>query len=178
VQLAVDPDPDVRRALFAHLKKLPAVEGVGVKADMVANIRETLVESQTTSLAVLLAFAGVIFFGSVLNASLVSLAERRREVATLRTLGYGSWQIGGLLLRESLLVNLAGTLVGMPIGWLLYFGVTKFHDLDFFRLPLVASPWVWVATALMSLTFALAAHLVVQWRIGRLDWLDALNVLE
>ena len=44
-------------------------------------------------------FAGVIFFSTLLNSSLVGLAERRREVATFRVLGYNEWQVGALFLR-------------------------------------------------------------------------------
>ena len=63
-------------------------------------------------------FAGIVFFGSILNTSLVSLAERQREVATLRVLGYGPWQVGSLLLRESMITTVLGTLLGMPLGYL------------------------------------------------------------
>ena len=59
----------------------------------------------------------MIFFSSLLNTSLISLAERRREVATLRVLGYTEWQVGGLFFRESMLINVLGTLFGLPLGY-------------------------------------------------------------
>ena len=82
-------------------------------------------------------FAGVIFFCSLLNSSLISLAERRREVATLRVLGYTEWQVGGLFLRESLVINSLGTLVGLPLGYLLSYVLSRLYDTEMFRFPLV-----------------------------------------
>ncbi len=89
-------------------------------------------------------FAGVIFFCSLLNASLIGLAERRREVATLRVLGYSAWQVGGYFLRESLLVNSFGTLLGLPLGYSLAMLISIVYNTEMFRFPLVSPPAVWV----------------------------------
>jgi len=177
-QLLIDPDPQVKRELYRRLKELPSLAGVSERSEIIDNLTKAIIESQTTSLGIIVGFAGIIFFGSVLNASLVSLAERQREIATLRVLGYGEWQIGFLLLRESLSVNLAGTLIGLPLGWLQYYAMAQVYDFDLLRLPIVATPWVWIATLLLAVLFALAAHAIVQWKIFRMRWLDALQVKE
>ena len=49
--------------------------------------------------------------------ALVSLAERQREVATFLALGYTQWQVGAMFVRESMLVNVTGTLLGLPMGY-------------------------------------------------------------
>jgi len=73
------------------LKELPALQSVHYRADTVNNLRTTVIETQSIFIGVLVFFAGVIFFCSVLNSSLVSLAERQGEVATFRVLGYTPW---------------------------------------------------------------------------------------
>ena len=109
---------------------------------------------------------------------MVSLAERTREVATLRVLGYGPWRIGSLLLRESLIVTLVGTVLGMPIGYGLSELVARAYDTEMFRFPVVSSPGTWIWTLVLAVLFALAAHLGVQRAIHRMDWLDALQAKE
>lgn len=178
VQLMVEPDEAQRRALFTEIKQLPGVQSVTARADVIRNVQETLVQNQRVFIGLLVMFAGVIFFGSVLNSSLVSLAERRREVATLRVLGYGPWQIGALFLRESMLTNVAGTLIGLPLGYLLNYGITLAYDTEMFRIPLVDPTKVWLFVIALGVTFGLAAHLLVQRSIHRMDWLEALNARE
>ena len=95
-------------------------------------------------IGLLVLFAGVIFFSSMLNTSLIGLAERRREVATLRVMGYTEYQIGGYFLRESMLVNSIGTLLGLPVGYALTMWLTKVYDTEMFRFPLVSRPIVWI----------------------------------
>ncbi|MEX0676187.1 MAG: FtsX-like permease family protein [Pirellulales bacterium] len=177
VQLAVDPDPLPRASLYRELKQLPAVQSINIRADVIHNL-ETIVETQRIFIGFVVLFAGVIFFSSLLNSSLIGLAERRREVATLRVLGYNEWQVGGLFLRESLVINSLGTLVGLPLGYSMALVLSTVYDTEMFRFPLTSPPWVWFGTVGMGIVFALAAHAVVQRTINRLDWLDASKTKE
>ncbi len=178
VQLAVDRDASRTDELYQQLKQMPALEAVSSRREMVANLDKIMVENMGVFIRGLVAFAGVVFFGSVLNASLISLAERQREVATLRVLGYGPWQIGNLLLRESMIVTLAGTLAGMPLGYLLATGIAKLTDTELFRFPVIAQPGTWIWTLILAVLFGLSAHLVVQRAVHRMDWLEALQAKE
>ncbi len=177
VQLAVDPSPQARAELYRQLKALPAVQAVNSRADVIGNL-QNIVETQRIFIVFLVFFAGVIFFSSLLNSSLISLAERRREVATLRVLGYTEWQVGGLFLRESLIVNSLGTLIGLPLGYTLAWLLSVLYNTEMFRFPLISPPEVWVGTIAMAIIFALAAHAFVQHTITRLDWLDASKTKE
>lgn len=178
VQLAVNSQRDSLAMLYGELKRLPGVQSVTARADTVANVHETLIKNQRVFIGLLCLFAGVIFFGSVLNSSLVGLAEREREVATLRVLGYTEWQVGNLFLRESMLINTVGTLVGMPLGYLLNWGITIAYDTDMFRIPVVDPTSSCVATFVLGTVFALIAHGFVQRAIFRMDWLEAMKTKE
>jgi putative ABC transport system permease protein len=178
VQLAVDPRPMQVDALYRELRELPALQGIHSRHDLIAKIQETVIEHMAVFIGFLVLFAGVVFFGSILNASLVSLAERQRELATLRVLGYGPWQIGSLMLRESLIVTLAGTLLGMPLGYLLTVLMALAYESEMFRFPVVSGPDVYLATLVLGLVFTLLAHLFVQRSIHQTDWLEALQAKE
>ncbi|HID76656.1 MAG TPA: ABC transporter permease [Planctomycetaceae bacterium] len=178
VQTVIDPRPEKRRLLYRELKELPSLEAVTTRDDMVQSLKETLVATMWIFTGVFVAFAGIVFFGSVLNASLISLAERRREVATLRVLGYGPWRIGSLLLRESLIVTMIGTVLGMPVGYLYAELAAAAYESEMFRFPVVSSAGTWIWTLVLAVLFALAAYLVVQRNVHRMDWLEALQAKE
>lgn len=88
LQLKTDPTPKASAALYAQLKELPAIQAVNRRSDVIHNLRVNYIEVQYIFISLMVFFAGVIFFGSILNAALIGLAERRREVATLLVLGY------------------------------------------------------------------------------------------
>ncbi len=66
--------------------------------------------------AVACASAAVAGAFVILNAFLMSLGERRRQLAVLRALGATRRQVTLLLLREALLLGCAGTLLGVALG--------------------------------------------------------------
>ncbi len=178
VQLAVDGEADHLAALYRELKRMPSLQAVSDRQSMVETLEETLVLNMLVFIGLLVIFAGIVFFGSILNASLVSLAERQREVATLCVLGYGPWQIGSLLLRESMIVTLVGTLLGMPLGVLLTMGMATSYDSEMFRFPVIHSAGTWIWTLTLAVLFGLLAHVFVQWNVHRMNWLEALQAKE
>jgi putative ABC transport system permease protein len=161
-----------------ELKQIPAVESVYSRQGTVRILEDTLIKTQGMFIGLLVGFAGVIFFGSVLNASLVSLAERQAEVATLRVLGYGPWEIGGLFLRESLTVTLIGTALGLPVGYRLAAAMVGMYENDMFRIPLVFEGSILLKTFVLAALFSLVAHAFIQRSIHKMDWLEALKVKE
>jgi putative ABC transport system permease protein len=177
-QLSTDHDPRTLARLYDELKRIPGVESVVSRRRIIEKMHEALLENQYISIGVLIGFAGVVFFGSVVNASIINLAERQREVATYLAMGYTEWRVGALFLRESLLTNSLGSLLGLPIGYFLMWLTVLFYNNDILRLPLVTAPWVWAATLAVALLFTLAAHVVVQVSIYRMDCLTALKVKE
>ena len=167
-----------RLALYHTLKNTPAIQSVTARQDMIDNLVKTLINNQYVFIGMLVLFSGIVFFGSVVNSSLVSLAERQREVATFRAMGYGPWEVGGLVLAREPGRQLVGTLLGLAV-WLLS-GRADIAGLCPERPDSVAGGQCSVgldrARSSLSLVFALCAHAVVQWRVHRMDYLEALKV--
>jgi putative ABC transport system permease protein len=178
VQLKTTWDARDRRALYRAVKDAPAVQAIrSARENRAALLHESLGPMRVMRV-VLILFAGLIFFGSILNAALISLSERRREIATYRVLGYTAAEIGRIFLRESLVVNLAGATVGLAVGYWAAMSYGLSFDFDTIRFPLMIRPASFVWAWMLGLLFTLLAHLPVQGAIRRLDWLEALNIRE
>jgi len=178
LQLKVRPGRDESRAFYRELKKLPTLQAVNALRDQKQRLVDVLIEQMMISITIVILFAGMIFFGSILNASLISLAERQSEIAVLRAMGYTAREVGGLFLRENLCLNLTGTLLGLPLGYCLCRLIDGLYNTELFRIPFVIQPGSWVLTVLLGFTFAMIAHLPVQRVVSRSDWQQALNVKE
>jgi putative ABC transport system permease protein len=178
VQLLTRGDARQQADFYRELKRLPALQSITARDEMVASLTDTLLQNLWVILGLLILFAGVVFFGSILNSSLISLSERRTEIATLRVLGYTPWEIGALFFKESLVVNVVGTMLGLPIGYGITVAMAHWYNNELIRLPVVFPPSVILLTLGLAILFGSLAHAVVQRSILRMDWLDALNVKE
>jgi putative ABC transport system permease protein len=178
VQLRVEGSPDEHLQLLAELRSRPQIQSVVSQQHLSKTLRETLLKNQSVMISTLIIFSGVIYFGSILNFLLVSLAERQREVATFRALGFTPLEIGQIFLRENLVTNGLGTLAGMPIGFgLISLTAWSFNN-DLIRLPVVSPPWIWGATLVAGFIFGSFAQLVLLRQIQSDDFVDTLNMKE
>jgi putative ABC transport system permease protein len=86
----------------------------------------------------LLAFAGIaLFVGSfvIANSLSITIAQRTREFATLRTLGASRRQVLGSIILEALVVGIVASLIGLFLGLLLAKGLFWLFDAVGFTLP-------------------------------------------
>jgi putative ABC transport system permease protein len=86
----------------------------------------------------LLAFAGVaLFVGAfvIFNTMSITVAQRTRELATLRTIGASRAQLRRAVLLEALAIGAAASLLGLGLGILLAVGLQKLFDALGFGLP-------------------------------------------
>jgi ABC-type antimicrobial peptide transport system permease subunit len=86
----------------------------------------------------LLAFAGIaLFVGSfvIANSLSITIAQRTREFATLRTIGATNRQILGSVLIEALVVGTLASMVGLFLGLVLAKGLFQLFDAVGFTLP-------------------------------------------
>jgi putative ABC transport system permease protein len=87
---------------------------------------------------ILLAFAGIALFvgGFVIaNTLAITVAQRMRELATLRTLGASRRQVLGSVVLEAGVVGLIGSIVGLFLGLAIAVGLKAFLHATGFELP-------------------------------------------
>jgi putative ABC transport system permease protein len=86
----------------------------------------------------LLAFGGIaLFVGSfvIANSLSITIAQRTREYATLRTLGASRRQVLRSIVVESLVLGIGASVVGLFLGLLLARGLFRLFDAVGFTLP-------------------------------------------
>jgi len=86
----------------------------------------------------LLAFAGIaLFVGAfvIANSLSITIAQRTREFATLRTIGASSRQVLRSVFIEALIVGAIASAVGLVLGLLLAKGLFRLFDVVGFTLP-------------------------------------------
>jgi len=166
------------RSFLDKLKLRPTVTGVSERTRALIQLDETFGETMGTMMSIMVLFAGLIAFGSVLNTTLVSLSERQREVGTLRVLGYSPANISRIFSGESLVVNVVGILLGLVFGILLAKSLSLAYSTELYRFPAIVYPWRLVMCAVIMVVFISAAQLIIYRLIRTLKWLEVLKIME
>lgn len=168
-------DPAAEPGLYAALKAAPRVAVVGTKTAALAAFRELMAENLLRMRLINVIFAGIIAFGVVYNAARISLAERSRELATLRVIGFGRDEISLIFLGEIAIV----TLLAIPLGLLLGYAFAALAVValatESYRFPLVVNLSTYAFAVATVVGAALLSGLVVRRRLDRLDLLAVLK---
>ena len=171
-------DPNARAALNRRFKRMPAVSGVTWLDTLLSGFENTIAESFRISIVSIVIFAVIIASGVVYNAARVALAERGRELASLRVLGFTRREVAVMLLGEQALLTVVAIPLGLGAGRLLcWLVVTRFTS-DLFRLPLVISDVTRLFAVAVLCLAATGSAFIVWRRIQRLDLVAVLKTRE
>jgi len=171
-------DQTEEQALFDRLWTVPAVASVGMLRDVEGHIRTYIEDTVLIMMGILLLLAGSIAFAVVYNNARIAFAERSRELATLRVLGFRRAEVAWILIGELALL----TLIAIPIGWLLGTGLAlllnEAMSMDMFRIPFIITHQTYAFAAVGVLLAATLSVLLIARRLYRLDMINALKTAE
>jgi putative ABC transport system permease protein len=92
--------------------------------------------------AFILSICSAVVFATLLvsaNTMAMSIRERTREVAVLKTLGFTRRSVLGLFVSEAVALSLVGGLIGAGLGWVMVYGLTHSPQfVSFFPLKVTA----------------------------------------
>lgn len=128
--------------------------------------------------AVNVLFAAIIAFGVVYNNARISVAQRSRELASLRVLGFTRAEISYILLGELAILTLTAIGPGLALGYGLAWFASWGYDTELFRIPLVIKPATYALAATIVIVAAIVSGLIVRRQLDRLDLVAVLKTRE
>ncbi len=117
---------------------LPPGAELATGEEQAARDKEVVSEGIAFIRGLLLAFGGIaLFVGAfvIFNTLSITVAQRSRELATLRTLGASRRQVLRSVVVEAGAIGLAASLVGLGLGFVLAQGLTALFDIAGLEMP-------------------------------------------
>ena len=130
--------------------------------------------SQTTWMV---AIALMISFVGIVNAMLISVTERFREIGTMKCLGGLDSFIVKLYLIESLFQGMVGTVVGVVVGVVLAYaeGLRLYSGEAWTLLPTLDFGKIVLGTFLVGVVLTVLGALYPAWRAAKMEPVDAMR---
>ena len=91
-------------------------------------------------------------FAEIFNTTMINVLERRRELATLRLLGYTVKEIAVSLYVETFIMGLMGLVFGFPLAISIFQAFKVTYRSEIFNMPFVIYPRTYVITILAIIT--------------------------
>jgi len=148
----------------------------GLDISLTSEIAESMSDFQVmeqlmTQVSILALFVGGL---GMLNTMLMSVLERTREIGVLRAVGWRRRQVLGMILRESVVLGIAGgicgILIGLGLGRLMTLVQGIWGSFEFSY-----TPRIFVQAAVVALVAGVAGGVYPAWRATRLRPVEALR---
>ncbi len=127
--------------------------------------------------AFILSICSAVVFATLLvsaNTMAMSIRERTREVAVLKTLGFTRRGVLGLFVSESVALSLAGGAIGGSLGWVLVYLIT--HSKQFVSFfPMKVTPEIWMVALLTSGIVGLLSSALPSYHASQVNIVDGLR---
>lgn len=160
------------------LLDVPSVAGVTFKRDLLDSFKNAMDETILAFSLFSIVLAGIIAFAVVHNNARIAFAERSRELASLRVLGFTRFEVASILNGEVVILTLVAIPVGFVIGSMLCWMMSEALQTDIYRIPFILLPSSYATAASVILVATLMSMVIMSKKLKSLDMLSALKAIE
>jgi putative ABC transport system permease protein len=173
------PGVDQKSELIAgnSLLEQPAASGVFYTSyyqDLLSNVLVSL----DIVVWVLIISAGALAFVVLYNLNNININERRRELATLKVLGFYNKETAAYVYRENIILTMLGALLGAIMGIFLHRYVITTVEIDMVMFGRNIDPSSYVYSILLTLLFSVFVNFIMYFKLKKIDMVESLKSIE
>ena len=163
--------------LTERLLKDDMVESVQMAGELQRTVQDML-KSLDMVIWVLIISAGLLAFVVLYNLNNINITERRRELATLKVLGFYDGEVAAYVYRENIYLTVIGIGVGVVLGMILHRYVILTCEIDLMMFGRTIRPMSYVYSMLITALFSLFVNGVMFFRLRKIDMVESLKSVE
>ncbi len=168
---------DEEASLEERLLKEDMVEAVQMAGELQRTVQDML-KSLDMVIWVLIISAGLLAFVVLYNLNHINITERRRELATLKVLGFYDGEVAAYVYRENIYLTVIGIGVGVVLGMILHRYVILTCEIDMMMFGRNIRPMSYAYSMLITALFSLVVNGVMFFRLRKIDMVESLKSVE
>lgn len=129
-------------------------------------------------IAVMIIAAGLLAFIVLYNLNNINITERRRELATLRVLGFYDGELAAYVYRENVILTLFGMILGLILGFVLHLFVMQTIATDLIMFGVEMHFTSYLFSLLLTVVFAVLVNFIMYFRLKKIDMVESLKSVE
>lgn len=139
---------------------------------------DDMLRSLNLVIVVLIISAGMLAFIVLYNLNTINITERKRELATIKVLGFYDTEVAAYVYRENVLLTLIGAVAGMALGWVLLQFVIVTVEVDDVMFGRVLDLTSYLYSFLFTLGFSMFVNWVMYFKLKKIDMVESLKSVE
>ena len=168
---------DQEETIGKEILSQPAALSISYTASLAAQV-DRMLSTLGIVIVVLIVSAGMLAFVVLYNLNNINITERQRELATLKVLGFYDNEVSQYVLRENILLTIAGIIFGSGFGVLLHRYIIVTVEVDAVMFGRNIRPVSFFYCAVITCIFSLIVNLFMHWKLKKIDMVESLKSVE
>ncbi len=161
----------------SRLQGFREVVSVSVTEDVRSGFNDTI-SSLNAVIVLVVGCALALSFVVTYNLININITERKREIATIKVLGFYQAETYSYVFREGLVLTALGTCVGVPLGIWLHGFVMEQIQVDFVTFAIYIAPWSYFAAVVLTFVITMVVDRMLRGKIDKIDMAESLKSVE
>ena len=129
-------------------------------------------------IVVLIISAGMLAFVVLYNLNNINISERKRELATLKVLGFYDQEVSSYVFRENILLTFIGVVMGVVLGMILHRFIIVTVEVDSCMFGRNINFISYVYSALITIAFSFFVNWVMYFKLKKINMVESLKSVE
>lgn len=173
----VDMSKEEEDILLEEILKDENITSVTILEGLIETIDDML--GALDYIVLILIIASAILALTVLyNLANVNISERKREIATLKVLGFYNNEVDSYITRESIIFTIIGISIGLVAGYFLTQFMIITCEIEDFRFLKEILPQSYVYATLITAGFSIMVNFIIHFTLKKIDMIESLKSIE
>lgn len=172
-----DLSNDEMQDIAENLKENEKISGIMLTSNVNNEYQKSL-NSLMSIVILCIGCASLLAFIVLVNLNIINIAERKRELATLKLLGFFDKEVSSYVFRENVILTIIGIFAGMIFGNFVLGIIIQSAEVETIMLPNELSIQACCFSAILTLAFTIITNFVMNPKIKRIDMIDSLKSVE
>lgn len=165
------------RNLGNKIMNIDGVQSVTFYSSLQKNFKD-MIKSISYIVVVLVISAACLAFVVLYNLSNVNISERKREIATIKVLGFTRKEVDAYINRETILLTILGSLIGFGIGIGLHHLIMNLAEMDDIMFGRTINSISYVISFVMTIGFNAIINLCMHKKLNNIQMVESLKAVE
>lgn len=134
--------------------------------------------SVNSIILVIVVCSGFLSIVVLYNLSNINISERKREIATLKVLGFYPKEIDTYIYKETFILTIIGIILGMFVGNRLHINIMEDLAIDTVRFFNIIKLKSYIYSILITLLFTFIVYLIVKIVLSKIKMIESLKDIE
>lgn len=149
-----------------------------VRVSSISQSFEDMMGSLNIVVVVLITCAGLLAFVVLYNLNSINIEERKRELATIKLLGFYNKELSSYVFRENIVLTILGAIIGLVLGVYLHSFVVITAEMDIVMFGRGSTITSYILAFLITIVFAVLINLIMNKELRKIDMIESLKSVE